>query len=429
MAIVAVTWTILVSASFFWNQKIISETTQQSFSAKGKGSERLVQILLNWTERHDEIYVPITSSNPQNPYLDTEHKFIKRDDGRVFTQISVARILDQFSESFEDPSYELTLISDAPLNPKNLANGWQKNVLLDNELNRQVYQKIIDKQFYYMAPLTANDSCFKCHDKAQLSSNNTLGAIIFSYDIGQILEMEAPLHRQNLLIHLMIYLVMCTITLLSLSGIKKLIRQLEYEKENRDIIIAQKTEVLKEEIQQHKVARSTLQRFSTHDPLTGVRNRRHLLDALNNELKRYQRYKSNFSILLIDLDHFRQINDKYGNECGDIVLKTFAQLITPTLRESDTFARYDGEEFAIIATNTQLDSALRFARKLVSDISQQTVLYQNETINLSISIGVSAPSLLSKATNEQLLASANDALSLAKQQGRNCAICANSLIE
>ena len=191
---------------------------------------------------------------------------------------------------------------------------------------------------------------------------------------------------------------------------------------NRDLIIEEKTAVLKEEIQQHKEVRSTLQRISTHDPLTGIRNRRHLLESLKNELKRYQRYKSDFSLLLIDLDHFRQINDKYGNECGDIVLKAFAESVKQSLRESDTFARYDGEEFAIIATNTKIDSALRFAEKLVSRVNQETVMYKGYDIALSISIGVTTPSILAKLSSEQLLTSADDALNIAKAQGRNCAI-------
>jgi hemerythrin len=126
--------------------------------------------------------------------------------------------------------------------------------------------------------------------------------------------------------------------------------------------------------------------------------------------------------LLIDLDHFRQINDKYGNECGDIVLKAFAESVKESLRESDIFARYDGEEFAIIATNTKIDSALRFAEKLVSHVNKETVTYKGYDIELSISIGVTASSLLNKLSSEQLLTSADDALNTAKVRGRNCAI-------
>lgn len=425
--VIVFVWLTLTSASYFWNERIITQATEKSFSAKGEGSKRLVEILLNWTERHDEIYVPVAENNPQNPYLTTDHKFIKRTDGKLFTQISVARILDQFNEAFDDPSYSLSLISQRPLNPKNIAKGWQSDVLANHQTLPNDFTKIINNQFYYIAPLIANDNCFQCHLTTQLETDNTLGGIIFSYDISQIREHEKPLHRQNLIIHGAIFFIMCSMTMLSLNSIRRLVRQLEYEKTNRDRIIEEKTSVLREEIMQHKEARNALQKFSTHDPLTGIRNRRHLLEALHQELKRYQRYKNDFSLLLLDLDHFRQINDKFGNECGDTVLKALADFIDKTLRENDTFARYDGEEFAIIAINTPIDSALRFADKLVKDISQQHVNFNNHQLSLSVSIGVATPSLLTVVNNEQLLTMADRALHLAKSKGRNCAIGAHEL--
>lgn len=427
MIAVLLLWAILISASFIWNQRVITQTTQQSFSAKGKGSERLVQILLNWTERHNDIYVPVTSENPSNEYLKTDHKFVTRDDGQLLTKISVARILKQLSNSAKDSLLTLSLVSDKPLNPNNMANAWQKDVLRNYQVNSTVFQKIVDRQFYYMAPLIANDSCFECHSRSQRDANNTLGAIAFSYDISYLLELEKPLHRQNTIIHFAIFILLSIVGYLSLNGIRKLLIQLEFEKENRDALIEEQTNVLKEEIQQHKTARSELQRLSTHDQLTGVRNRRHLLYVLNNELKRYQRYNSDFSILLIDLDHLSHINNQYGHECGDIVLQSFAIQVNTILRESDVFARYDGEKFAIIAINTRLDSAFRFAKKLVNDINQLVIVHNEQNISPSISIGIASPSLLSKATSHQLLKLAGSALKQAKFQGRNRAISAQSL--
>jgi len=430
MITVLLFWATIISVSFVWNQRIISQTTAQSFSAKGQGSERLVQILLDWSERHDEIYVPVTSQYPSNEYLKTKHKFARRDDGKLLTQISVARILEQFNDTVKDSSLTLALVSEQPLNPNNLATGWQKSILEDNFSGASSFQKIIDQQFYYMAPLKANNSCFKCHLRSQLDEEtNLLGAILFSYDISDLLELEKPLHRHNLVIHLVMLLLMTLISTISLNAIRNLLTQLEFEKSNRDALIEEKTSVLKEEIQQHKMVRNQLLRISTHDQLTGVRNRRHLLDALNIELKRYQRYNSDFSVLLIDLDHFSQINEQHGLECGDEVLQAFALQVNKTLRESDVFARYDGEEFAIIATNTRLDSALRFAKKLVNDINQHTITYLDQEIELSISIGVAAPSQLKKSNSHQLLTLAHNALNQAKSQGRNCAIKAQPLNE
>jgi len=430
MLTVLLFWALIICASFVWNQRIISQTTEQSFSAKGQGSERLVQVLLNWSERHDEIYVPVTTQYPSNEFLKTKHKFAKRDDGKLLTQISVARILDQFNDTFKESSLTLALVSEQPLNPKNLATGWQKTILGNNFGGKGSFQKAIGKQFYYMAPLAANDSCLKCHEKSQINiTTNTLGAILFSYDISDLLELEKPLHQNNLIIHLAMLFLMTLISYFSLNAIRNLLTQLEFEKSNRDALIEEKTSVLKEEIQQHKIVRNQLLRISTHDQLTGVRNRRHLLDALNIELKRYQRYNSDFSVLLIDLDHFSQINEQHGLECGDEVLQSFAMQVNKTLRKSDVFARYDGEEFAIIATNTRPDSALRFAEKLVNDINQQTIKYLDQEIALSISIGVAAPSLLKKSNSHQLLTLAHNALNQAKTQGRNCAVKAQAFDE
>lgn len=415
-------WLVLTSASYYWNQIIISQSTEKTIQAKGLSGKRMVDILLRWTTQHQQIYVPISEHNPENPYLKTANKNLIREDGKKFTQISVGRMLEQLNESFLDPSFSLSLISLKPLNPKNEVKGWQKKVLTDQLSPTNDFKKIINNQFHYFSSFIANDSCFSCHEKSQLEPNNTLGGLVITYDISELIEQEKPLHRQNLMIHIVIFLLMTSVSLLSLNGIRRLVRQLEFEKVNRDLIIEEKTAILKEEIQQHKEVRSALQRYSTHDPLTEIRNRRYLLESLKNELKRYQRYKSDFSLLLIDLDHFRQINDKYGNECGDIVLKAFAESVKESLRESDTFARYDGEEFAIIATNTKIDSALRFAEKLVSHVNKETVTYKGYDIELSISIGVTAPSLLNKLSSEQLLTSADDALNTAKVRGRNCAI-------
>lgn len=420
--VLVATWLMLTSISYYWNQIIISQSTQKSIQAKGFSGKRMVDILLRWTTQHQQIYVPISKHNPENPYLKTENKNLIREDGKKFTQISVGRMLEQLNESFLDPTFSLSLVSLKPLNPKNEAKGWQKEVLIHHLSPVRDFKKTINNKFHYFSSFVANDSCFSCHEKSQLEPNNTLGGLVIAYDISELIEQEKPLHRQNLVIHLVIFSLMTSISLLSLNGIRRLVRQLEYEKINRDVIIEEKTAVLKEEIQQHKEVRSALQRYSTHDPLTGIRNRRYLLESLKNELKRYQRYKSDFSLLLIDLDHFRQINDKYGNECGDIVLKAFAESVKESLRESDTFARYDGEEFAIITTRTKIDSALRFAEKLVTHVNQEIVTYKGYDIALSISIGVTAPSILAKLSSEQLLTSADDALNIAKARGRNCAI-------
>ncbi|NRA56434.1 MAG: GGDEF domain-containing protein [Gammaproteobacteria bacterium] len=227
------------------------------------------------------------------------------------------------------------------------------------------------------------------------------------------------LQRQNIITHISIFILLSLISTIALWRIEQLLSSVAAQKKLRDEMMAKKTQSLKQEIKQHKIARNELQRLATHDPLTGLRNKRHFIESLDKELNRYQRYQSHFSILLLDIDNFSQVNDAHGHDCGDYVLQQFAKTISQTLRQSDIFVRYGGEEFAIITTSSQLDSAIRFAEKLISHVNDMAINYQANKISITVSIGVSSPSQLDKPNSQLLVAMADKALHLAKSNGRN----------
>src|SRR5437868_12025031 len=108
------------------------------------------------------------------------------------------------------------------------------------------------------------------------------------------------------------------------------------------------------DITQRKRTEATLRDLATHDPLTGVSNRRYFFDRAHKEFARARRYPSHFSLIAIDLDHFKDINDRYGHAAGDEVLKAFCDVCREILRESDLFARVGGEDFAALLQNTDL---------------------------------------------------------------------------
>lgn len=233
---------------------------------------------------------------------------------------------------------------------------------------------------------------------------------------------NAKIEHYNMLTHIVIFSVMNLLSFSLIKYLRVIFTCVNHEQALREKSMADKTLVLQEEIRQHKKVKMSLQRYITHDPLTGINNRRYFIDTLNNELIRHARYKSELSVLMIDLDGFKKINHQHGYEFGDKVLIQFSTFMKGILRETDTFARYDGEEFAIIATNTKLDSAFRFAQKIVKDINQHTIIIDDQSVNLSVSVGVSEPSTTKNITSEKLLSIAHTALHLAKSQGRNQAI-------
>lgn len=145
------------------------------------------------------------------------------------------------------------------------------------------------------------------------------------------------------------------------------------------------------------------------DPLTAVSNRRALDETLESLFAMMHRYEQPFSVVLIDIDHFKQINDEQGHLYGDRMLKAVARLLDDTVRDTDMVARYGGEEFVVVMPQTSLDGATIFAERLRRRIDQQ--------LPLSVSGGVAAAS---EGDNAQtLLARADAALYSAKAAGRN----------
>lgn len=420
-----VIWLILVGLSHSWNSALIAQSANTISSVRGEFVSRLANLVMTWNLQHELVYVPKTDKTPSNPYLKNSSRDVTTTDGVELTQVPPPQMLRQLSDLFFDDSVSMAIVSQTPLNPVNRANAWQQVVLESYENSPVIYNESVAGEFRYMAPLMTQERCLSCHSQQGYEIGKPAGAFSIVFPSAYIATASEKLHQQNSLIHLFAFLLLSAISSFTLIKIRRLVIRLEQEKQRRDAMIERKTQHLKNEIKQHKIARSELQRLATHDPLTGIRNRRHFIEALSNEVKRYQRYQNNFSLLMLDLDHFKKINDKYGHDCGDYVLREFATQVQLSLRESDVFVRYGGEEFAIIATNTRLDSAKRFADKLIKDIANMVIKFNNQRVTISVSIGVANPSLFDKPSAQLLISSADHALCQAKDKGRSKAICAN----
>jgi diguanylate cyclase (GGDEF)-like protein len=156
-------------------------------------------------------------------------------------------------------------------------------------------------------------------------------------------------------------------------------------------------------------------RFLAHnDQLTGVSNRHHLTAVLKKEFERKQRYNSTFSFIIFDIDHFKSINDNYGHDTGDKVLKEMSDLIKNNTRGNDYFGRWGGEEFVIIAVEIDIGSAYKLAEKLRKEIEKYNFI-KNE--NITASFG--AAEINSAENVDDLIKRADDALYRAKRNGRN----------
>jgi diguanylate cyclase (GGDEF)-like protein len=176
---------------------------------------------------------------------------------------------------------------------------------------------------------------------------------------------------------------------------------------------------LRSEVGERKRLEVELKELAKTDELTGVLNRRGFLDAMEREVQRAYRFAHRLSVLMVDLDYFKKINDTYGHEAGDRALRQVAEACSEILRTVDIVGRLGGDEFAVILPETNIDEASLVGEKLRIAISQTEVRFGRESLLLSVSIGVAGWNQTDK-TGDAAIAEADGALYRAKHDGRNC---------
>lgn len=310
-----------------------------------------------------------------------------------------------------EPIY-FKLASENPRNPVNQADASEKELLRQMNANQLgEYQKVVElngqKWLYLAVPIErSNKGCMKCHgdpadapaelvarygDKAGFhESPNSIRALIsirvpFQHIIKAGDKMAHVLTLVTFVVLSSIYLV-----------IALLIRRID----------RQERKILKQN--------NELGRLSMTDMLTGILNRLGLRQRGEGIMKSADRFHHPLAALMLDLDHFKQVNDRYGHAVGDAVLKRFSEIIQANLRGSDIFGRWGGEEFLILSPYLYLKDAVKMAEKLRLAIEETEF---DAGIRLSTSIGVSEYRSGEAATT--LIARADSALYAAKEAGRN----------
>jgi diguanylate cyclase (GGDEF)-like protein len=162
-----------------------------------------------------------------------------------------------------------------------------------------------------------------------------------------------------------------------------------------------------------------MRNLASYDSLTGLLSRHAFFDNANNYVALARREHKPFVVMIIDLDHFKLINDRYGHPAGDAVLKLFAEVTNSIARRSDIIGRMGGEEFAIVLPSTSTSEALEFAGRLHAAINQAVLTFNDSAIRYTASIGLAEFDTDSADNIDELLARADLALYEARQSGRN----------
>ena len=177
-----------------------------------------------------------------------------------------------------------------------------------------------------------------------------------------------------------------------------------------------------------KAANTQLVHQSRTDQLTQLNNRGYWEECLVKELGRYQRYQNQCSLVLFDLDHFKNINDNYGHNVGDEVLKTVSRILKENIRGTDIAGRYGGEEFGVILLGTDAENAMVFAERFRKSIEKHKIQSRGETFNVTASLGI-AEFTEDLKSHVELIERADQALYASKHSGRNRSMTYTEYIE
>jgi len=406
VCILGVVWSLSVAASLTWNiyqnrQELLEMAKTQARVAHGKDV-----VYRRWNAEHTKVYVSQEGDTQPNPYLPGPNRDVVTGSGQLLTQMNPSYMTRQAHE-IESEVYGVRghITSLNPIRPQNAPDPWERGALKaflvgESEVNSV---ETVDGKTYMrlMRPLVAERTCLRCHGNQDYKVGDILGGISVSVPM----EPLSLISRKN---NLMLSITHGCLWLLGMVGLA--IGAAHVRKHVRERDSAE--EALRSANQQ-------LGQLSITDSLTGLYNRRHLMEAVEAEHSRSQRYGNTMGLLMIDIDHFKRINDEFGHPCGDMVLQEVAKLLLVNVRSSDLVGRYGGEEMLILLPETDISGALEVGEKLRGVIERHRFNYDGTGVKITASVGVSALQTEIAQSGEELLRRADEALYRAKRSGRN----------
>ena len=379
----------------FLNNKRLIEA---ELKTRAQANFHSIVLTRHWNAMYGGVYVEKREGVTSNPYL--KNPDITTIDGKTYTKKNPALMTRELSElSVHESSYSFHITSLKPLNPANKADAFETRSL---QLFEQGQKEVFYKEhqdgkvfFRYMGPLLTEKSCLDCHGEQGYKVGDVRGGISIRFDIDDI--------EKTLLVNRALLITLFLTTLILLLGSIYLQIGLLYRR--------------------LRTAQEKIKKMAITDELTGLYNRHYFFDRLKAESNRSIRHKHNLGLIIFDLDHFKRINDTYGHNGGDAILRQIGDILRDACRQTDIPARYGGEEFIILLPECNEQCVEATAEKL-RRLMEGHLFTSDEKIEIKVtaSFGVatfSTQALSEKPSSSQMVQKADTALYLAKKNGRN----------
>lgn len=383
-------WLFIICLSLAWNIFDLQREHRRIAFQTARSFFKQVVITREWNALHGGVYVPITENTKPNKYLETTNKNINVNSNLRLTKVNPAFMTRQISNvASKSDGARFHITSLNPIRPKNSLDSLEEEALRLFSKGHEEYGKYIEDvseySFFYMAPLKTKKSCLSCHAKQGYKEGDIRGGISL---------------RLPFVTKVSIFPIILSHSVIGAFGLTCII--VFGSRLNR--------------------AYQAIQRQAVLDSLTGIPNRLSFSERIFKEFRRCQRENTPLSVLMCDIDYFKEYNDFYGHQNGDECLKKVSQTIKNALKRPDDFcARYGGEEFVIILPNTGKDGALHLAESICQQIQHLNIEHQmSKPFGIvTISIGLATIDNYSKISHEELVSCSDKALYKAKESGRN----------
>ncbi len=411
-----------------------------------------IVLMRHWNASYGGVYVRKMPGMETNRYLyevgpgngekSTVVPEITDTKGNVYTLKNPALMSSELSElTAKNADIRFHLTSLKTVNPNNAPDAFEARSLKQFESGLQETSEFSqqDGKHYYrfMAPLYIEESCLRCHGFQGYKIGEVRGGISLTLPMDSELELLASgQYRFITTAVILLVLVIATIILGSRYVVTRPLRILQRYASNMgslqqlpDYLIARRDEIgllaqeltsantaLLDQREQTSQRTTQLEQDSRTDALTGLHNRRHLFSEGIRLYERWRHAGTSIALLMIDIDHFKQINDRYGHQVGDDVLAEIARILKQQCRPYDLVARYGGEEF-VVMLEASAGSGVRTAQRIRQSIIESAFKSENRELRVTVSIGVVEGSNLGDF--DSVLRKADEALYQAKESGRN----------
>jgi diguanylate cyclase (GGDEF)-like protein len=394
---VSVVVTLFMTATYLLRYLTVNDLLIETVRHEATSYAQLIVLTRHWNARYGGVFVEKKPGVESNPYLKAlgVDPDVRTTDGRVLTLRNPAIMTREISEmARKENTVGFHMISSKALNPENQPDAFERNALDRFEQGEREHWQIDRSSgkpvFRYVLPLIVEEACLSCHRQQGYNQGDIRGGVsVIIPAEGLVAQMRT--NRNQIVIDIIVTVGILLAIIYFLAW--KLVGRLD-ETQKR------------------------LKHIAVTDELTGLKNRRHIMEQMNKEYQRAVRTGGTLSLIILDIDYFKKVNDSLGHAFGDRVLRAVAQEMQGGLRSYDLLGRIGGEEFLIASPGSTLDDAAGLAERIRQKIKIRKISHKTHEITVTVSAGVTSLGE-QDATADAILQRADEALYLAKQQGRD----------